>query len=242
MPIHDWTRVDAGIFHAFHHSWIDAVARTLNVGLLPPNYYALPEQFTSGFGPDVLTLEMVGGERPPEAGGNGPALLAPPRLKPIAETDLEFYRRKQKVVAIHHVSDDEVVAVVEIVSPGNKAGRKPMRAFVDKVAALLEQGVHLLVIDLFPPGPRDPNGIHGAVWEEMTGEEYAAPKDKPLTLAAYEAGLSVRAYVEHAAVGAEAPEMPLFLEWNQAVSVPLQQTYDEAYTSFPKRWKRVLEA
>ena len=23
MPIHDWTRVDAGIFHHFHTSWVD---------------------------------------------------------------------------------------------------------------------------------------------------------------------------------------------------------------------------
>lgn len=22
MPIHDWTRVEAGIFHDFHHAWI----------------------------------------------------------------------------------------------------------------------------------------------------------------------------------------------------------------------------
>jgi hypothetical protein len=22
MPMHDWTRVDAGIYHDFHHEWI----------------------------------------------------------------------------------------------------------------------------------------------------------------------------------------------------------------------------
>ena len=42
MPIHDWTRVDAGIFHAFHHDWITEIARALNRGLLPADYYALP--------------------------------------------------------------------------------------------------------------------------------------------------------------------------------------------------------
>ena len=29
MPIHDWTRVDAGLFHAFHHGWIEELARAL---------------------------------------------------------------------------------------------------------------------------------------------------------------------------------------------------------------------
>ena len=57
MPIHDWTRVDPGTFHDFHHIWITAIQHTLNRGLLPPEYYALAEQIAGGFGPDVLTLQ-----------------------------------------------------------------------------------------------------------------------------------------------------------------------------------------
>jgi hypothetical protein len=25
MPVHDWPRVEAGIFHAFHHGWIEEI-------------------------------------------------------------------------------------------------------------------------------------------------------------------------------------------------------------------------
>ena len=57
MPMHDWTRVDAGIYHAFHHEWISEISRALNRGLLPNDLYALPEQQAAGFGPDVLTLQ-----------------------------------------------------------------------------------------------------------------------------------------------------------------------------------------
>ena len=57
MPIHDWSRVDAGIFHHFHHAWIEEIARALNRGVLPGEYYAMAEQHTSQFGPDVLTLQ-----------------------------------------------------------------------------------------------------------------------------------------------------------------------------------------
>ena len=64
MPIHDWTRVEAGIFHDFHHAWIEEVKRALNAGVLPDDYYALAEQHAAGFGPDVLTLQ--GGD-----GGDG---------------------------------------------------------------------------------------------------------------------------------------------------------------------------
>jgi len=58
MPIHDWTRVDAGIFHDFHHEWISSIKRALNAGLLPPDCYALAEQIAGGLLPDVpLFLE-----------------------------------------------------------------------------------------------------------------------------------------------------------------------------------------
>ena len=57
MPIHDWTRVDAGIFHHFHQRWIGALTDVLNQRLLPSEYYALAEQQGAGFEPDVLTLK-----------------------------------------------------------------------------------------------------------------------------------------------------------------------------------------
>src|SRR5262249_58775256 len=100
MPIHDWFRVEAGIFHAFHRGWITELARALNRGLLPSDYYALPEQYAAGFGPDVLTLQEdrkgdvadSSGQTPGPSGG---VLLAVSKWKPLAETDMEFYRRKQ---------------------------------------------------------------------------------------------------------------------------------------------------
>ena len=35
MPIHDWTRVSDGTFHAFHVSWVSELQESLNSGLLP---------------------------------------------------------------------------------------------------------------------------------------------------------------------------------------------------------------
>lgn len=60
MPIHDWTRVTAGTWHDFHHSWTTALRASLNDGLLPPDYYAQPEQIAGPFGPDVLALREQG--------------------------------------------------------------------------------------------------------------------------------------------------------------------------------------
>lgn len=42
--MHDWTRVPAGIFHAFHNPWIGDLPKALNDGLLPRDHYALGKQ------------------------------------------------------------------------------------------------------------------------------------------------------------------------------------------------------
>ena len=76
---------------------------------------------------------------------------------------------------------------------------------------MLSLEIHLLILDLIPRTRRDPNGIHGATWEALTDEEYKAPPGKPLTLAAYEADMGVRAFVEPMAVGNALLETPLFL-------------------------------
>jgi hypothetical protein len=48
---------------------------------------------------------------------------------------------------------------LEIVSPGNKSGKAALARFVEKTVDFLEAGVHVLVVDLFPPSVRDPQGI-----------------------------------------------------------------------------------
>jgi hypothetical protein len=56
MPMHDWTRVEAGIFHAFHHGWVSTICAALNLGVLSDDHYALPEQVAADIGPDVFVL------------------------------------------------------------------------------------------------------------------------------------------------------------------------------------------
>ncbi|HEY8504097.1 MAG TPA: DUF4058 domain-containing protein, partial [Gemmataceae bacterium] len=135
---------------------------------------------------------------------------------------MDQYVQRQSTLVVRHSSGDGIVALVEIVSPGNKPSRFALRTSVQKAGTALFRGYHLLVIDLFPPGPRDPQGIHGAIWEEIADASYRQPSDKPLTLAAYDAGPPKTCYLEPAAVGDVLPEMPLFLRPGEYVPVPLQ--------------------
>ena len=245
MPIHDWTRVDAEIFHDFHHEWISTIRRTLNGGLLPKDYYALAEQQAGGFGPDVLTLKGLAGGRgnagtvePDRPGGT--LLLAPPRVRFTAESSEEFYRQKTGTIVVRHASGDEVIAVIEIVSPANKRSQGAFNALVFKACELLVQAIHLLIVDVLPPGKRDPQGVHAALWREMSDANFIPPSGQPLTLVAYEAGDAVKSYVEPGAVGGSLPDMPLFLEPGAHVLVPLEETYMAAFETVPHRWRSEL--
>lgn len=237
MPMHDWTRVEAGIFHAFHHEWISEIGRVLNRGLLPDDYYALPEQQAAGFGPDVLTLQDLAAPSP----GQATATRTKPKTTFAAETPTAFHRRKKSTVAVRHVSDDRIVAMIEIVSPGNKNNTKAFKAFIEKACELLECNIHLLLIDPFPPGKRDPNGIHAAIWGEVDDDAFVLPVGKPLTFVAYEAAVTTWAYIEPVAVGDRLPDMPVFLEPDFYVDLPLEATYAAAWESVPKRWRHVIE-
>src|SRR5438477_9298742 len=83
MPLHDWSRVDAGTFHDFHNSWIVHLKETLNGGLLPEGFYALSEQHGGRFIADILSLHASSPGNdplPPPAGGLALA-EAPPQVE-----------------------------------------------------------------------------------------------------------------------------------------------------------------
>jgi Protein of unknown function (DUF4058) len=246
MPIHDWTRVEAGIFHAFHHDWITDISRALNRGLLPIAYYALPEQLASGLGPDVLTLRRPGrnGSSPGVVVPDGgvAVAVAPPKVRLRMRAESNQYAAKAKAVTIRHVSNHHVVAMLEVISPGNKNNQNGLNAFVRKAREALASGIHLLLVDLFPPSARDPQGIHRAVWGDDCGEDYVLPVDKPLTCVAYVGGASAEAFIELLAVGDALPEMPLFLTPDVYVPVPLEATYQSAWEGLPGYWRGVLTA
>src|SRR4051812_15220232 len=166
MPVHDWSRVDANLFHDFHQAWAMTVRNTLNAGLLPAGYSALVEQHAMGLVPDVLAVQR----RVPSGRGPGPSggvlTAEPPKTKHVIQGKRDdLAARANRVVIRHRLG--EVVCVIEIVSPGNKSSRAGLRAFVEKTHEFLSAGVNLLVIDLFPPTPRDPHGIHKAIWDEI---------------------------------------------------------------------------
>jgi hypothetical protein len=240
MPIHDWTRVRPNRFHDFHQTWTVALNDALNSTLRPSGHFAMIESKTHRPEPDVVTLELN-----PSAAEMSEAGIViaevPPKVSFVTRFEADSYARKANRITVRH-PDGDVVAVIEIVSPGNKDSRHAIRAFARKAVAFLQAGIHLLIVDLFPPSRRDPQGIHKVIWDRIHDEPFQLPPDKPLTAAAYTAGTETVAYVEPLAVGDPLPDMPIFLTTDRYVPCPLEATYQTAWSQFPAPLKGPLES
>jgi hypothetical protein len=241
MPVHDWTRLEAGIFHDFHNVWIGQLRNALNEGLLPEGYYAMSEQHAGRYVADVLTLQTDPAQTPAVRAPTGLAVAeAPPKVRHQFSLS-EAARSRRKTLAVRHVSGHRLVALIEIVSPANKDRHEHVQEFLNKAEDALHYGVHLLVVDLFPPGAHDPQGMHGALWDRLGDTPPQLLPGGPVTLSAYVADTPVKAYVEHVAFGQVLPDMPLFLDPDYYINVPLERTYQSTWRGTPEPWRRLLE-
>lgn len=243
MPIHNWKRVDAGLFHHFHQQWSGELCDGLNAGVLPTGYFALIEEKAMGVEPDVLALATrpMPGSKPRQLGSGIAVAVAPPKARHVSHvTEAQTYAHRANQIAVRNQLG-ELVAIVELVSPGNKDRTHSLRAFVEKTLDFLMKGIHVLVVDLFPPTPRDPNGIHRAIWDDVREDDYTPPEDMPLTLASYVAAPEYTAYVEAAAVGEPLPAMPIFLDHFSYVPAPLEESYMRTWEKCPRELKEFIE-
>ena len=159
MQIHDWTRVSAGVVHDFHIGWTVELQRVLN-RCLPAAGYAMVERVV----PEVVVQDI-----PVDEIGGGVVIdvaTAPPRVAVTATLDEPAaYAQRRRRIAVRHRSGDRLVAMIEIVSPGNKDRHASVDMFAGKAVDAIHTGLHLLVIDPFPPGRHDPGGMHGVIWD-----------------------------------------------------------------------------
>ena len=242
MPLHDWTKIYSGMFHDFHQSWSIRIKDALNCGILPKGALALVEHKAGPVEADVLTIDLLG-----EAGGDwaqrGGAVTA---VEPVARfvqksTKVRYAERANRIVVQQPVG--HTIAVVEIVSPGNKDSKRAFKTFVEKSQDYIARGVHLLVVDPFPPTKRDPEGVHRVIWDDFedAGREFAFPVGKDRLAVSYDSNeVEKAAYVEAFAVGDVLPEMPLFLGGGYHVVVPLEDAYLKTWAVMPAEYQEIV--
>lgn len=241
MPMHNWKSVSAGTYHFFHHRWISAISDHLNAGLLPSGLFAMAEQIIGGPAPDAVTLQSWSKppeDTPSEGGGTG---LAEPTVAPtstyILQSHAEAYVTKKSQIVVRHELG-QVVAVIEIISPGNKHSNFELQRLIGKSVSLIRSGINLLIVDPFPPTVRDPNGVPALVWEQLEGEcDFQLPNARTLTVSSYQAEpqWERKAYIEPLEVGDPLPNIPLFLVDHRYIDLPLEDTYVETWSKLPSQ-------
>jgi hypothetical protein len=233
MPVHNWNSTAVGLFHHFHQQWACILCDQLNSRDLPDGYYAL-----------LTTREFEFREAHPiddiEDDRAICAITHPPQVRFVSRAgDEEVYAAKANQITIRNPLG-KVVAMIEVVSPGNKNSQHNLRTFVDKTLEFLRQGISVSVIDLFSPSKRDPQGLHALIWSEIHDEPFTLPADKPLTIASYVADIPKSAYVDFVAPGDVLPSTPVFLNPARYVPVPLEQTYTAAWNACPVPLKNAV--
>jgi hypothetical protein len=197
----------------------------LNQGVLPSGFQARPTEFIVGIEPDVLLLQAADQpetiqpirQQPALAEATQTAVLPPPTELPI--------------VGVYSAYDtSRLVSVIELVSPGNKDRPEAVQAFVEKVLFLLQDGVHVMVVDVISL-PQMP--MRRPILKRLGLDEAEARNDH-LYFSSYcslpggepRPHLSVREWAYEAAVGQSLPSLPLFLYTDQLwVTVELETTY-----------------
>ncbi|MFO0806852.1 MAG: hypothetical protein U0791_27415 [Gemmataceae bacterium] len=141
-------------------------------------------------------------------------------------------------LAVKKASDGQIVSIIEIVSPSDKAKLRDFSLLVEDLIRLLRLGIHLVVVDPFPS-----RGVHSRLWREFTGTESGSTPEKAASFMSYQVGgREPHAYVDEAAFGSDLPEMPLFLSEDKCVSLPLEESYRTAWDGYPLPIRKLLES
>lgn len=228
MPLLDHFRppIDPRVgWESFHHRWANAVADHLD-RLLPSQFFARVEVH---LGADVAT-DVTEEELLPPAGANGARGVAVQTYTPPAATAVipAVFPDEAAVEVRSADPGARLLAVVELVSPGNKKGPEPRAAFVSKAAAYLQHGIGLVVVD--PVTDRHFN-LHDQLARSLAGsDEYAMPGGPSTYAAAFRPAADpggVEAWAYPLAVGDPLPVVPLYLRGHGCVPLDLEATYTE---------------
>jgi hypothetical protein len=257
MPIHDWSRLDPGVFHDFHLIWVAEIRNLLNAEILPRPFYAHAEPVVGETEPDLITLQAHlarsdAAEGVPDPSGRrllrddeagGAVALAPcPVL--VQEITPELYVRRARQIVIKDAwQGDSVVAVIEIVSRGNKTSHARVEQFVQKSEAFLERRIHVVIVDLHRPTPLVPLGFHSRIWEDFGHQAPRTPHDRPYSTVSYQVfeDGKLRAHFVPLQLNDPLPAMPVFVRPHEYVPVPLESTYNKCFQNVTWKFREVLE-
>lgn len=210
-----------------HSAWANAIAAHLNRGILPSDYYAIPQiKRGSQIEIDVATLRHEGS--PASGRGDaGTAVWSPARpalSETVDFTDLDVF----EVQVLRRLGGPQLRATVELISPANKDRPSNRHAFAVKCASYLNRGVSVVLVDVVTE--RSAN-MHAAILDvlRLSGVPAWEPPEHLYAVAFRMILVSGRhqleAWREPIRVGAALPVMPLWIDVDLSVPLDLESSY-----------------
>jgi hypothetical protein len=229
MPLRDHFRLPLSITHpwtAFHSSWANTISNQLNQ-VLPAEYYALPNvQLGGPVEIDVATLEKDGNG----ARGGGvvaTAVWASPR--PLLTAPVTFAALQTiEVQVFQNLGGPQLRAAIELVSPSNKDRPSSRRVFATKCGSYLQRGISVVVLDIVTERLANLHAEFIQFLEWPSELSWQSPTN--LSAIAYRKVVAsgrhqLEVWPEPIAVGAGLPTLPLWLDIDLCLPLPLEESY-----------------
>jgi hypothetical protein len=239
MPLldHFHAPLDRRPWESFHAVWAVTLMEWLN-RLLPRRFIAeVHTHLGSRVEADVAEFERAPEpeDEPPNGpglGAGGTAVAVQPYAPPVTSMVLPAVFPDDLEVQVRDERDDgRLVAVIELISPGNKDRDEARRAFAAKCAAYLQRGIGLIVADIVTS--RQAN-LHDALIDLLNlGSQFHVPRETGVYAVAYRPARrnntnQIDVWPVALTVGGALPILPLGLRSMRAVPVDLEATYTQA--------------
>jgi hypothetical protein len=204
------------------------MARLLNLGVLPPGFYAVP--LVDRDGPveiDVATLReqeaavSLGDAAAPETWAPpAPGLTVAVELPAVEAVEIQVFADD---------GDPRLAAAVELVSPRNKDRPQARQAFAVKCVGYLQQGSSVVVLDTVTTRRAD---LHGTILS-LLGADAGAAKPTGLSAVSYRAvgreeeAQQLQLWPAPLALAQPLPTLPLWIASDLSVPLALEASYQE---------------
>jgi hypothetical protein len=219
MPLRDHFRPPVSTFlpwTTLFAGWATHVADILNERSLPDGFVAL-ESVTTAARPGIDS-----------AAGDEPAHIPP---IPRADVTILFRDRPAMDVSVRVLDGDRIpVASIEFITPSNKHRRSDRLGFAAKVAAYLQSGMSVVLIDVVTDSQWN---LHSELMDLLDASSNTCPREDLATYAvAYRPKMTheqcfIDIWRQPLAIGQPLPTMPLRLTGDTFVPVEFEETYVE---------------
>jgi len=202
--------------------------------LLPPGFEAAPGvQLGMNYNIDIGVLDnddrLTTGA---DAGRGGTATAVALERTATLTLDSELPEQDEFEVRIYDAENgQQLVAAIELVSPANKDRPESRRAFLGKVAALLQKDVCVSIVDVVTSKQFN---LYAELLEYIDRRDPNLPAEPPAIYAVTFKGRTrirrrtqLQCWYDPMTLGAVLPTLPIRLTEDQRILLPLEESYEE---------------